>query len=38
VPWSPGKLLIVSIAVVVALLASGLFYFRAMERTFADVI
>ncbi|MGI8423844.1 MAG: ABC transporter permease [Chloroflexota bacterium] len=34
----PSRLLIVSIAVVVALVASGLFYFRRMERVFADVV
>jgi lipopolysaccharide transport system permease protein len=28
----------VSAAVVAALLAGGLFYFRRMERTFADVV
>jgi homopolymeric O-antigen transport system permease protein len=28
----------VSAGVVVALLAGGLFYFRRMERTFADVV
>jgi len=34
----PDKLLIISIGVVVVLLISGLFYFRRMERTFADTI
>ncbi len=34
----PDGLMAVSAAVVVALLASGLFYFRHMERTFADTI
>lgn len=33
-----GPLLAVSVAVVILLLASGLFYFRRMENTFADVI
>lgn len=35
---TPGPLLIVSIAVVIAILTSGLFYFRRMEKTFADVV
>jgi lipopolysaccharide transport system permease protein len=35
---NPGPLLWVSVAVVVMLLVSGLFYFRRMERSFADVI
>ena len=34
----PGSLLLVSVAVVAALLLSAVFYFRRMERTFADVI
>ena len=34
-PWS---LIVASSAVAVGLLASGLFYFRRMERTFADVV
>lgn len=34
----PDELLIVSVIVVVFLLISGLYYFRRMERTFADVI
>ena len=34
----PGSLLAVSTAVITALLISGLYYFRRMERTFADVI
>lgn len=38
VAWAPGKELLVSLAMVAALLASGLVYFRNMERTFADVI
>ena len=33
-----GPLLAVSVAVVLVLLVSGAFYFRNMERTFADVI
>jgi lipopolysaccharide transport system permease protein len=35
---NPGPLLWVSVAVVLILLISGLFYFRRMERSFADVI
>jgi lipopolysaccharide transport system permease protein len=35
---SPGPLLWVSIAAVVALLIGGLMYFRRMESTFADVV
>ena len=34
----PGPLLAVSTAVAIALLVSGLCYFRRMERTFADVV
>jgi len=34
----PDKLLIISIGVVIVLLISGMFYFRRMERTFADTI
>jgi lipopolysaccharide transport system permease protein len=34
---SPGMLLWVSIAAVLVLLAGGLFYFRRMESTFADI-
>jgi lipopolysaccharide transport system permease protein len=34
----PGPLTAVSAAAVVIMLVSGLFYFRRMERTFADVI
>lgn len=35
---SPRPLLLVSVAVVTLLLMSGLYYFRRMEKTFADVI
>jgi hypothetical protein len=31
-------MLAVSVAVVVALLVGGLYYFRRMEKTFADVV
>lgn len=34
----PGELFIVSIIMVLVILISGLFYFRRMERTFADTI
>jgi lipopolysaccharide transport system permease protein len=34
----PGPLLVVSSAVVLILLVSGLYYFRRMEDTFADVV
>jgi lipopolysaccharide transport system permease protein len=34
----PGALLIVSVAAVVVVLVGGLFYFRRMENTFADVV
>jgi lipopolysaccharide transport system permease protein len=34
----PGELFIMSVVVVIILFVSGLFYFRRMERTFADTI
>jgi lipopolysaccharide transport system permease protein len=34
----PGPLLAVSVAVVTVMLVGGLFYFRRMEKTFADVV
>jgi len=34
----PDELMIISIAIVLLLLVSGLFYFRRMEKTFADVV
>jgi lipopolysaccharide transport system permease protein len=34
----PGELFIVSIIMVLVIFVSGLFYFRRMERTFADTI
>lgn len=37
-PWVPGNLLGASLGMVALLLASGLVYFRRMERTFADVV
>jgi lipopolysaccharide transport system permease protein len=33
-----GTMILISMVVVIALLASGLAYFRRMEKTFADVI
>ncbi|MBI3457055.1 MAG: ABC transporter permease [Candidatus Rokubacteria bacterium] len=38
VPAGPGALLAVSVAVVAVILISGLYYFRRVERTFADVV
>jgi lipopolysaccharide transport system permease protein len=35
---APGIILVVSVAAVVVLLIGGLYYFRRMERTFADVV
>jgi lipopolysaccharide transport system permease protein len=34
----PGPLLVVSTAVVVVMIVGGLYYFRRMEKTFADVV
>ena len=34
----PGPMLLVSIASIILLLTGGLFYFRRMEKTFADLI
>jgi lipopolysaccharide transport system permease protein len=34
----PGLMLIVSVGVAVVVLITGMFYFRHMERTFADEI
>lgn len=34
----PGPMLIASVSMIVLLLIGGLFYFRRMERTFADVV
>lgn len=34
----PGRMLVVSILIVLLLLASGLVFFRSTERTFADVV
>jgi lipopolysaccharide transport system permease protein len=35
---SPGPIILVSSLVAIILLISGAFYFRRMERTFADVV
>jgi lipopolysaccharide transport system permease protein len=35
---APGRLLIVSVAIMLAVLATGLFYFQKMESTIADVV
>ena len=35
---APGPMLAVSVAVVLGLLVGGLYYFRRMEKTFADVV
>ncbi len=35
---APGPLLAVSVATVIALLIGGLYYFRRMEETFADIV
>jgi homopolymeric O-antigen transport system permease protein len=37
-PVAPDVTVLISIGAVVAILVAGLFYFRRMERTFADVI
>jgi len=34
----PDELMVVSVVIVIILLISGLFYFRRMEKTFADVV
>ncbi|MGZ6268872.1 MAG: ABC transporter permease [Candidatus Limnocylindrales bacterium] len=38
VAWQPGSFFVVSLAMIAALLVSGLVYFRKMERTFADIV
>lgn len=37
-PHAPGPLLIASMGATIALLIGGLYYFRRMERTFADLV
>jgi lipopolysaccharide transport system permease protein len=34
----PDRLLLISVSMVLVILVSGLFYFRRMERTFADTV
>jgi lipopolysaccharide transport system permease protein len=34
----PGRMMLVSVLTVAALVTSGLFYFRRVERTFADIV
>jgi lipopolysaccharide transport system permease protein len=34
----PDELLVISVVIVIVLLVSGLFYFKRMEKTFADVV
>ena len=36
--WQPGALIAVSAGVVIFVVVSGAFYFRRMEKTFADVV
>ena len=35
---APGPIIVVSIVVVLVLLVGGLFYFRRMEKIFADMV
>jgi lipopolysaccharide transport system permease protein len=35
---APGTMLWVSVAVVAVVLVGGLYYYRRMEKTFADVV
>jgi len=37
-PGAPGRTIVVSAVTAIAMLAGGAFYFRRMERTFADVV
>ncbi|HYC32347.1 MAG TPA: ABC transporter permease [Gemmatimonadales bacterium] len=37
-PAAPGPMILVSTATVIAVLVGGLYYFRRMEKTFADVV
>jgi lipopolysaccharide transport system permease protein len=34
----PGPLLLVSVLIITALLASGIYYFQRTEKVFADVV
>jgi lipopolysaccharide transport system permease protein len=38
VPQAPGPMIFASALVTLALLVGGIFYFRRMEKTFADLI
>jgi lipopolysaccharide transport system permease protein len=38
VDTAPGPIIAVSSLVAIILLVTGIFYFRRMERTFADVV
>jgi ABC-type polysaccharide/polyol phosphate export permease len=38
VDTAPGPAVIISALVAVGLLVSGMFYFRRMEKTFADLV
>ncbi len=38
VQTAPGPMVVVSATAAIALLVSGMYYFRRMERTFADVV
>jgi lipopolysaccharide transport system permease protein len=35
---APGPIILVSALVAVVILVSGMYYFRRMEKTFADVV
>jgi len=35
---APGRLILISVGVVIVLLVGGVYYFRRMEKTFADVV
>jgi lipopolysaccharide transport system permease protein len=37
-PESPGMPLLISVIVVFAILAAGLYYFRRLEQQFADIV
>ena len=36
--WDPGLIFVISIAIALVVLVSGIFFFRNTERTFADII
>jgi lipopolysaccharide transport system permease protein len=35
---APSEMILVSVAVVIVLLVSGMFYFRRMEQYYADIV